>query len=159
METASVLLLAVAIGFVCGLRSMTGPAAVAWGARLGWLGLKGTGLAFFAHPASLVVLSLAALGEYVGDKLPQTPSRKAPGPFGGRIVLGALCGAALCLDARLTPWLGVFAGATGAVVGTLGGYAYRIKVPRKLRLADFPFAVLEDLVAIGLAVLIVSRFA
>ena len=38
--------LAFLIGVVAGLRSMTPPAAVSWAARLGWLHLEGTPLAF-----------------------------------------------------------------------------------------------------------------
>ena len=159
MGTAFVMLLALTLGFATGLRSMVGLAAIAWGARLEWLSFGGTSLAFFAHPWAVVPLTAALLGEFVGDKLPKTPSRRATGPFAARVVLGALCGAALALDARLAPALGGLAGVVGAVAGTLGGYAYRVTVPKRLRLADFPFAVLEDLVAVGLAYLAVSRFA
>ena len=38
--------LAFLIGVVAGLRAMTAPAAVSWAARLGWLNLAGTPLAF-----------------------------------------------------------------------------------------------------------------
>ena len=38
--------LAFLIGLVAGLRAMTAPAAVSWAARLGWLNLQGTPLAF-----------------------------------------------------------------------------------------------------------------
>ena len=37
MTLVSVLLLALLIGVVAGLRAMTPPAAVAWGAMLGWV--------------------------------------------------------------------------------------------------------------------------
>jgi hypothetical protein len=63
------------IGFVCGLRSMTAPAVIAWGARLGWLHLDGSPLAFLANQISLVVFSLFALGELIADKLPFIPRR------------------------------------------------------------------------------------
>jgi uncharacterized membrane protein len=49
MAIPSVLLDAFLIGCVCGLRSMTAPAVVAWGAHLGWLHLQGGLLAFFAN--------------------------------------------------------------------------------------------------------------
>ena len=41
-----VFLLALVIGIVAGLRAMTAPAAVSWAARLGWLDLSGSWLAF-----------------------------------------------------------------------------------------------------------------
>lgn len=150
-------LLALGIGFVTGLRSMTGPAAIAWAARLGWLRLAPTGLAFLAHPVVAVVLTLAAVGELVGDKLPRTPARTALPPFVFRVVLGGLGGAAIGLGTGGTALVPAILGAVGAVAGTLGGYAFRMRVPRKLRLADFPFALAEDLMAVGLAWAIVAQ--
>ena len=41
-----ILLAALVIGIVSGLRAMTAPAAVSWAAKLGWLPLQGTSLAF-----------------------------------------------------------------------------------------------------------------
>ena len=41
-----VFVLALGIGIVAGLRSLTAPAVVAWGAHLGWLNLHGSPLAF-----------------------------------------------------------------------------------------------------------------
>src|SRR5512140_342352 len=87
--------LAFLIGTAAGLRSMTAPAAVSWAARLGWLHLESTPLAFLGYAATPYILSVLAIGELVNDKLPKTPSRKAPVPFAGRVVMGALCGAAL----------------------------------------------------------------
>ena len=46
----SIYVLAFLIGVVAGLRAMTAPAAVSWAARLGWLNLQGTPLAFWAPP-------------------------------------------------------------------------------------------------------------
>ena len=60
-----ILLFAFLIGCVCGLRSMTAPAVVAWGAHLGWLHLDGSWLAFLANKISLVVFSLLAIGELI----------------------------------------------------------------------------------------------
>src|SRR6266550_8560608 len=87
--------LAFLIGVVAGLRSMTAPAAVSWAARLGWLRLENTPLAFLGFAATPYILSVLAIGELVNDKLPKTPSRKEPVPFGARIVTGALSGAAM----------------------------------------------------------------
>lgn len=88
-------LLALLIGLVVGLRSMTGPAAVSWAARLGRLHLENTWLAFLGFAATPYILSVLAIGELIADKLPKTPSRKATVGFMTRLVSGALCGAAL----------------------------------------------------------------
>ena len=149
-------LLAFLIGVIAGLRSMTAPAAVSWAARLGWLHLENTGLAFLGYVATPYILSVLAVGELINDKLPKTPSRKSPMPFIFRIVVGALCGAALgATSAGLIG--GLLAGILGAVAGTLGGYEFRARLVRAIGGKDLPIALLEDAIAIGGAALIVSR--
>jgi len=155
MEIMSVLVLAFLIGVIAGLRSMTAPAAVSWAALLGWLHVKNTWLAFLGFQFTPYIVTVLAIGELIADKLPKTPSRKAPGPFGFRLVSGALCGAAL--DAGSLG--GAIAGALGAIAGTLGGYEFRMRLVKASGGRDFPIALLEDVIAVGGAVLIVSRFA
>jgi uncharacterized membrane protein len=149
--------LAFAIGVVAGLRSLTAPAVVSWGARVGWLHLENTGLAFLGAPVTSYILSALAIGELIADKLPKTPSRKAPVGFAARVVTGALCGAALGAPSQAVIG-GLLAGVIGAIAGTLGGYAARIRLVRAIGGNDFPIALIEDAIAIGGAVWIVSRF-
>jgi uncharacterized membrane protein len=100
-------------------------------------------------------VSALALAELVADQLPKTPSRKTPGPFVARIVMGALCGAALGATTGETLG-GLVAGVVGAVVGTLGGYEFRVRLARAAG-RDLPIALLEDAIAIALALWTVSR--
>jgi uncharacterized membrane protein len=144
------------IGVITGLRSMTAPAAVSWAARLGWLHLENTGLAFLGYAATPYILTVLAIGELINDKLPKTPSRKAPVPFIGRIVIGALCGAALGATSEGLIG-GLLAGVLGAVAGTLGGYEFRARLVKAIGGKDLPIALLEDAIAVVGAVLIVSR--
>jgi uncharacterized membrane protein len=150
-----VLLLAFAIGVVAGLRAMTAPAAVSWAARVGWLHLAGTPLAFFGAAVTPWIFSLLASGELVNDLLPSAGSRKAPPAFAARIVSGGLCGAAVGASAGFLAG-GIVAGVLGAVSGTLGGYAARARLARAFG-HDLPAALLEDVVAIGAGLLVVSR--
>jgi uncharacterized membrane protein len=143
------------IGAVAGLRSLTAPAAVSWAARLGWLPLGGTSLAFLGFAATPYILTVLAVGELVNDKLPRTPSRKAPAPFIARVLTGALCGAALGVASHVLLG-GLVAGALGAVVGTLGGFEFRSRLVSAFGGNDLPVALLEDVVAIGGALWIVS---
>lgn len=153
----SIYVLAFLIGVVAGLRSMTAPAVVIWGARLGWLRPEGSWLAPIDAPIAAYIASALAIAELIADKLPKTPSRKALGPFIARILFGAMCGAAL--GAQSDSLLGgVVAGALGAVAGTLGGYEARRRLVSAIGGKDFPIALLEDAIAIGGAFLIVSRF-
>ena len=140
------LLFCLLIGVVAGLRAMTAPAAVAWAAYLGWLPLAGTPLAFMAHVAAPWIFTVLALGELIGDQLPTTPSRKVPVQFGTRVVMGALCGAAIAAPGGQLV-LGLVAGVLGAVIGTLGGAAARAWLAQAFG-RDLPAGLLEDVVAI-----------
>ncbi len=152
----SPILLSFLIGVVAGLRSMTAPAAVSWAARLGWLHLENTWLAFLGYAFTPYILSVLAIAELVADKMPKTPSRKTPGPFFGRIVMGALSGAALGA-ASDSVVVGAVAGAVGAAAGTFGGYEFRMRLVKATGGKDLPIALLEDVIAIVGAYLIVSR--
>jgi uncharacterized membrane protein len=145
------------IGIVAGLRAFMPLAVISWAAHVGRLQLQDTWLGFVGFAATAYITTALALGELVSDKLPRTPSRKVPMQFGTRILLGALCGAALGTEAGAMLG-GLFAGAVGAAVGTLGGAALRAQLARVFG-KDLPAALLEDVVAIGGALLIVSRFA
>jgi uncharacterized membrane protein len=149
--------LALAIGFVAGLRSMTAPAAVSWAARLGWIDLNGSPLHWMGSGVAVAVFSVAAVAELVADKLPTTGRRTAPGPLIARIILGGLAGACLAISAR-GPWLaGGVLGGVGAVIGAFAGYETRRRLVRALGVKDAAVAIVEDLVAIGLAYLVVIR--
>jgi len=147
------LLLALLIGIVAGLRAMTAPAAISWAAHLGWLHLDGSWLAFLGYRFTPWIFSALALLELVSDQLPATPSRKTPPQFGTRLVVGALCGAAIGVSGGT--WIaGLVAGVVGAVIGTLGGAALRARLAAALG-SDRPAAWIEDVIAVGGAVLIV----
>ncbi|MET0618409.1 MAG: DUF4126 family protein [Luteibacter sp.] len=149
-----ILVLALLIGIVAGLRAMMAPAAVAFAARFGGLALADTPLAFVGYAWTLWILGVAALGELVTDQLPGTPSRKVPVQFGARIVTGAFSGA--CIGAAHAMLVGgLIAGALGAVLGTYGGAAARSKMAATFR-GDRPAALIEDVVAIVLAAIVVS---
>ncbi len=146
------------LGFVNGLRTLTPVAALCWGAHLQWFSLAHTPFAFLASPISLVVFSVLAVGELIGDKLPKTPSRVSPFPLIGRIVFGAGCGAALATVAGMSLFVGVLAAGAGAVVGAYAGFLLRRALTGPGRLPDLPVALVEDVITIGGAFFVVSRF-
>ncbi len=147
-------LLALLIGVIAGLRTMTAPTAICWAAYLGWFSLAGTPLAFMGVIWAVGAFTLLALLELVADQLPSTPSRKVPIQFGARLVTGGLSGAAIgAAHQMLVP--GLVAGIVGAVIGTYGGAAFRAGLAKSFG-RDLPAALVEDAVAIGGALLIVS---
>jgi uncharacterized membrane protein len=150
----SLLLLALLIGIIAGLRAMTAPAAVSWAARLGWLNLAPTSLAFLGYAFTPWIFTALALAELVTDQLPTTPSRTVPVQFGTRILTGGLSGGAIgAAHGQFVP--GVVVGVVGAVIGTLGGRAVRGRLAASFG-QDRPAALIEDAVAIGGAFLIMS---
>jgi len=149
--------LAFGIGFVAGLRTMTAPAVVGWAARVGWLHLGGSPLAFMGSTLAAVALSIAALAEFVVDLLPATPRRTAPGPLAARIASGAFCGACVAASAGIAWVAGAVLGGAGAVAGAFLGYQARRQLVRRFRLKDALVAIPEDLLAIALALALVAR--
>jgi uncharacterized membrane protein len=154
---ALVLLMALLIGVVAGLRSLTAPAVVAWAAFLGWINMHNTWASWVGNVITVIVLTVLAVAELVGDKLPKTPARTAPPVFAARIITGAFAGAVIG-TAWGYRWGGLGAGAIGAVLGTLGGYQARKRLVAARNGQDLPVALLEDAVAIlgGFAILAVT---
>ncbi|MDV4178461.1 DUF4126 family protein [Rhizobium brockwellii] len=148
------LLLALLIGVIAGLRAMTAPAAVAWGAALGWFDVSQTPLAFMGYKWTPWIFTLLAVVELITDQLPSTPSRKVPVQFGARIVTGALAGATIGAASGLL-FGGLIAGVIGAVIGTYGGAALRGRLAASFG-KDLPAALIEDAVAVIGALLIVA---
>jgi uncharacterized membrane protein len=150
-------LLALLMGFFAGLRSVTAPAAVAWGAHLGWLSLPSP-FAWIGTTTAVVVLSVLALAELVADKLPSTPSRTdAPG-LGARIAMSAFAGGCAASAGGQPVAPGALLGMVGAIAGTFGGYQARTGLVQALGTPDFVVALVEDLVAVGGSLWTVSRF-
>ena len=145
------------IGVIAGLRSLTAPALVSWAAHLGWLDLSGSRLSFLGSTSTTTVLTLLALGELIADKLPKTPNRTDAGPLLFRIITGAFSGVAICISAQQSRVFGLILGGLGAPGGALTGYELRRRLVRNLGMPDFPVALVEDIVAIGFGILLVSH--
>ncbi|MBI2703035.1 MULTISPECIES: DUF4126 domain-containing protein [Mycobacterium] len=158
MTQVLVLLLALLIGVVAGLRSLTAPAAVSWAVFLSWLNLHGTWASWVGNLVTVVILSLLAVAELVNDKLPKTPPRTAPPVFAVRLIMGGFA-AAVIGTAWGHKWAALGAGVVGAVLGTIGGYQARRALVAKNGGHDLPIALLEDAVAVLGAFAIVAAAA
>ena len=139
-----------AIGFASGLRSFTPLALVSWVSLWGWMPLGGSRLSFLGTNAGAAIVSLLAIGELIGDKLPITPSRITTGPLGARIITGALSVGAVCIGLGQSWILGMIGGALTAVAGAFSGFYARQFLVTRCGLRDWIVAVLEDLVTFGL---------
>jgi hypothetical protein len=153
MTHTLVLLLALLIGVVAGLRAFTAPAVLAWAAILQWINLSGTWASWMGHWTTVAILTVLAVAELVSDKMPTLPSRKSAPQFLVRLATGAFSGAVLG-TAWGYRWGSLGAGMIGAVLGTLGGYAVRTALVRSNGGKDRPVALSEDVfaAAAGIAV-------
>jgi uncharacterized membrane protein len=145
------------IGVFSGLRALTPPAAVAWGAYLGWLKLQSP-LSFIGSLPSVIIFTLLAVGELINDKLPKTPARTATPSVIVRALMGALAGACIAVSGGQGIAVGAVLGAIGSLVGTFGGYKARTGLVKTLGTKDLNIALLEDLITIAGSLWIASRF-
>jgi uncharacterized membrane protein len=153
MTQVLVIVLALLIGVIAGLRAMTAPAVVSWGAFLGWIDVDGKWSEWVAHPITVTVLTIFLLVELVTDQLPKTPSRKTAPQFLTRLVMGAFAGAVIG-SAFFHTFTATGAGMVGAVLGTMAGAEARQRFAAARSGQDRPGAILEDVVAVGGAFLI-----
>jgi uncharacterized membrane protein len=145
------------IGFFAGLRSFTPPAATAWAAHLGWLKLQAT-LALMGTIVSVVVWTLIAVAELLADKSPKMGSRISGSGIGARILSGGLTGTCIAMAGGQSLVLGAVLGSAGGIAGCFAGFHARKRLVQSLRTRDFHIALLEDLIAIGGSVWVVTRF-
>jgi uncharacterized membrane protein len=106
---------------------------------------------------AVVIFTVLAVVEFIGDQLPSTPPRTGAVGLSARIVTGALTGACLAVAGNAGLWLGAVAGLVGAFAGAYGGYHVRVGLVRSWRVPDFVIALPEDVIAIGLGLFLASR--
>ena len=141
---------AACLGVVAGMRSMGAPALVSDHlSRTPSSDLEHSPLRWLGTAKTANVTKLLAAGEIVGDKMPFVPNRIAPGPLFGRVMSGALSGAALCIADGKRAGLGAVIGVAAAVAGTFGFYHLRRTLGQKLPIPDPVLGGLEDVLAFG----------
>jgi uncharacterized membrane protein len=148
MQAPLVILVTFGIGFVSGLRALTPLALVCWVAVWGWMPLTGSRLAFLGTTTGAVIVTVLALAELIGDKLPQTPGRTQAVPLFARIVTGALSAVAICFTSGQSWWAGVIFGALGSIAGTFAGYHARRALTRRWPIPDLVVALAEDFLTV-----------
>ena len=149
------LLLVLLLGACTGLRTMTPIAVLCWFAYRNALHFQGW-RSFTASLVSVIIFTLGALGEYVGDKLPNTPARTAPIGLLGRSAFGAFVGLLLAQPLLLNPVAAILLGIVGALLGTYGGWFVRTRTVAALKCPDLPVALAEDCLTIACSVLLLA---
>lgn len=152
-----VLLIAFCLGGLTGLRTFTPLTVLAWTLHMHKMSILGSSLHFLHTTPAVIVLTMFAVGELIGDKWPRTPSRLKPAGLIGRIIFGFMCGAVSgqAWGANWEICAGV--GLAGAIVGAFVGYEVRRGWRHTLHTPDLIVALIEDVVAVGGSILVVSH--
>jgi uncharacterized membrane protein len=148
------------LGMMTGVRTMTPMAVGFWFAYLGHHGgadqgnlpLDGTWAFWAGRLPSGIIFTALAIGEYIGDKLPMTPNRTAPGPLLARIVFGGLVGAIAATGLTGSVVEGILLGAFGALAGTFLSFHIRRYIVQQSGRPDWNVALLEDASAVVLTI-------
>lgn len=140
---------AFALGWTAGMRSATAPALLSRGLTSGRRPRRQPAHAL-AHPWAPGLLGAAAAGEMVFDKLPVAPSRTSPPALAGRLLSGALVGAAAAAARRSSVVAGVLAGAAGAGAGSFVMERLRREAGAALGVDDKVVAVVEDALTLAI---------
>lgn len=106
-------------------------------------------LHFMTSSKTATTFAVLAGGELIGDKLPNTPDRTVLPQLSGRLVSGALSGAALTEADGQPLAYGAVLGALGAVAGTVAFFQLRHWLTHEKGLPDPWVAVAEDALALG----------
>jgi uncharacterized membrane protein len=146
------------LGAVAGVRSMSAPALLSRAASRGDIGgNEDTPFAFLASPRAARILTVLAVGEAVADKLPFSPVRiSAPGLI-GRMVSGALVGAALFAAAERRATIGAGLGLLAAAAASYLSYYLRVKTQEKLGAPNWAVGLVEDTLAEGAGLLALRK--
>ena len=140
------------VGFatLAGMRSMSAPAFLSHClARQSPAGLIGSPLRLLRKPVVGTALKVLAAGEMVADKLPNTPDRTAPPVLLGRLLSGALVGAAWYRSRDGSAVGGGLLGGLVAVAATFVSYGLRMGISQQ---AGLPVALVgagEDALVLG----------
>jgi uncharacterized membrane protein len=146
---------AVALGAATGLRTFMAPTVLSQAASRGRLpGMEDTRFSPLTSSWVANLFAVAALGELVVDKLPFAPSRTQGGAVVGRLVSGAVSGAAFRAATGRNVLAGAALAGAGAVAAAYAGERYRA-LGAGAGIPDPVLAVLEDATAVGLALLAV----
>ena len=141
------------LGFLTGQRTMTPMAVLCWFAYLGHLDVADTWAMFTTKLVTVIIFTVLAAGELIGDKLPTTPNRISAFPLVARLGFGAMVGVLAATGLGGSAVEGGFLGLVSALAGAFLGFHLRRYLVKDRGIKDLPVALVEDALTIGLSVL------
>jgi uncharacterized membrane protein len=140
------------LGAMNGLRTMTPMAVLCWFSYLGHMEVHRSWPFWTTKLVTAIVFTVLAAGEFIGDKLPNTPNRTSPVALIARIVFGGLVGAIAATSLHGSVIEGTLLGSISAIAGAFIGFHVRQYLVKQRGCADFPVALSEDVLAVGLSI-------
>lgn len=144
---------AISLGIIAGMRSMAAPAISSKILSTHHSkALENSPLNFIQSKTTANVLSALALGEFIGDKLPNAPDRTIPPALIGRCLSGALAGAGIYKAGGGNLYLGAMLGGLSACASTFASFYLRKNLVRHTRIIDSIVGTIEDTIVMGGAI-------
>ena len=148
-NTSSLLSRTIGLAAIAGARTMAAPALLSHCLKKQpSRRLKRTRLAIMQSPRTAKVLTMLAVGEVIGDKLPGVPARIKTSALVGRGLSGALVGATLFAQQRGNPWQGAVVGVLSALAGAYATYHLRKQLAENTLIPDPVWGGLEDILVV-----------
>ena len=139
------------LGFVTGLRPMIPMAVLCWFSYTGNLPLDDTWAAWTGRLSTAIIFTVLAVAEVVVDKIWKNPNRIKPVQLAVRLIFGGLIGAMGAAALNGAGLEGGLLGVLSALTGTFCGYYIRKETCDRTQFEDWQLAVVEDALAVGLA--------
>ena len=140
------------LGALTGLRTMTPIAVLCWFAYLGHLPVQDTWAFWSAKLVTVIIFTVLAAGELIGDKLPNTPDRISALPLIARVCFGGLVGALAATGLHASAVEGIILGSLSALGGAFVGYFVRRLLVEEKNNPDMVVAICEDALTIVLSI-------
>jgi uncharacterized membrane protein len=141
---------AVGLGVLAGMRTTSAPAIASHilshhHSRL----LSKSPLKFMQNDKVAIALKVLAVGELVGDKMPNAPNRIKPAGLIFRCIAGSLAGASIFEASGNNAFAGAVVGSVTAFGATFGSFFLRKNIVLKLSLFDPVIGAIEDALVVG----------
>jgi uncharacterized membrane protein len=140
----------IALGILAGMRSMSAPAITSkMLSQKHSKRLKKSPLNFMQSDKTANILSVMAIGEFVGDKMPAAPNRIALAGIITRSISGAVAGASIYKAGGGSLYTGAILGSVTAVAATFGSFYLRKAMVKHSHLIDPIIGSIEDALVLG----------
>lgn len=149
---------AISLGIIAGMRTMSAPAISSIIISRTTAGnADNLFLRIMQSKKTAAILSLAACGEFVGDKLPTTPNRIALPGLIPRFLSGTLAGAGVYSAKGKKPVIGALIGGTTAIAATFGSFYLRRYIVDYIKLPDAYIGGIEDAIVVASGIALVEN--